>query len=70
MDRYIVVSSDCHAGLPGAKYRDYLDPKYREMFDMALPIQEEKIQMAEKSFLIQEINDEWRKDIQQELTGA
>lgn len=70
MDRFIVVSSDCHAGLPGEKYRDYLDPQYRELFDMALPVQEEKIKMAEKSFLIQEINDEWRKDITQELTGA
>lgn len=70
MDRFIVVSSDCHAGLPGDKYRDYLDPQYRETFDAALPLQQAKIKQAEKSFLIQEINDEWRKDIEQELTGA
>lgn len=70
MDRFIVVSSDCHAGLPGAEYREYVDPKHREMFDMALPLQTEGIKKAEKSFLIQEINEEWRRDIQQELTGA
>ncbi|WP_101758618.1 amidohydrolase family protein [Oceanicoccus sp. KOV_DT_Chl] len=70
MDRYIVVSSDCHAGLPADGYRQYLDPGLRETFDQVLPIQIEMIKNAEKSFLIQEINEEWRKDIQQELTGA
>ena len=33
MDRYLVISADCHAGLPPEKYRDYLDPQYREEFD-------------------------------------
>jgi predicted TIM-barrel fold metal-dependent hydrolase len=70
MDRFIVVSSDCHAGLPPAKYRDYLDPQYREAFDQALPIQLEMTKKAESRFLIKEINDDWRKDIAQELTGA
>mgnify|MGYP000232877255 CR=1 FL=1 len=70
MDRYIVISSDCHAGLPAADYRPYVDPGLRDTFDLALPIQVEMIKKAEKSFLIQEINDEWRKDITRELTGA
>ncbi len=39
MDRYLVISSDCHAGLPGEQYREYLDPQYREAFDQAYPIQ-------------------------------
>ena len=38
MERYLVISSDCHAGLPPERYRDYVDPKYREAFDAALPI--------------------------------
>ena len=29
MDRYLVISSDCHAGLPPERYREYLDPQYR-----------------------------------------
>ncbi len=33
MTRHLVVSSDCHAGLPPERYRDDLDPKYRERFD-------------------------------------
>lgn len=33
MDRYLVVSSDGHAGPPANRYRDYLDPAYRTMFD-------------------------------------
>jgi predicted TIM-barrel fold metal-dependent hydrolase len=70
MNRFIVVSSDTHAGLPGEQYRDYVDPQYREMFDLALPLQIDKIRKAEKRFLIQSINDDWRRDIQTELTGA
>ena len=70
MDRFIVVSSDCHAGLPADGYRQYVDPEHRETFDAVLPIQIDMIKKAESSFLIQEINEEWRKDIQQELTGA
>jgi predicted TIM-barrel fold metal-dependent hydrolase len=70
MDRYIVISSDCHAGLLPEKYRDYLDPQYREIFDQALPIQSEMAVKASEKFLIKEINDEWREGIEQELTGA
>ncbi len=33
MDRYIVVSSDGHAGPPAELYRDYLDPEFRSRFD-------------------------------------
>ncbi len=70
MDRYIVISSDCHAGLPPEKYRDYLDPQYRETFDMALPIQIEMTEKAEQCFLIKEINDEWREGVEHGLHGA
>ena len=60
-DRLLVVSSDCHAGLPPARYRDYLDPEFREAFDHALPIQIANTREAEKMFLVQEINEEWRR---------
>ena len=32
-DRYIVVSSDCHAGAPLDVYRDYLEASYLDEFD-------------------------------------
>ena len=34
MDRYLVISSDGHAGPRPEVYRDYLDPQYREEFDV------------------------------------
>jgi predicted TIM-barrel fold metal-dependent hydrolase len=70
MDRYIVVSSDCHAGLRPELYRDYLDPEYRELYDHALPLQLAGAEQAEKNFLIKEINDEWRRGNELALTGA
>ena len=34
MDRHLVISSDGHAGPRPEVYRDYLDPKYRDAFDV------------------------------------
>ena len=70
MDRYLVISSDCHAGLPPEQYRDYVDPKYRDAFDVALPIQIEQVKKAAKQFLLADVNAEWRRGIVSELTGA
>jgi predicted TIM-barrel fold metal-dependent hydrolase len=70
MDRYLVISSDGHAGPHAAEYRDYVDPQFREMFDVALPIQIEMTEAAAKSFLVDEINKEWRKGRDYELSGA
>src|SRR5260221_93374 len=33
MDRYMMISQDCHAGAPWFVYRKYLDPKFREDYD-------------------------------------
>ena len=70
MDRYLVISSDCHAGLPPEQYRDYVDPKYRETFDVALPIQIEATREAAKKFLVDDINAEWRSGQESGLSGA
>ena len=70
MERFTVVSSDCHAGLPADQYRDYLDPQFREMFDMALPVQKELTDKSEQIFLLKEINDEWRAGNEAHLSGA
>ena len=60
MDRFLVISSDCHAGLKPEDYREYLDPKYRDAFDLALPIQVAAMKEASRRFLIDDINEEWR----------
>ena len=33
MDRYMMISQDCHAGAPWFVYRKYLDPQFREEYD-------------------------------------
>jgi predicted TIM-barrel fold metal-dependent hydrolase len=70
MNRLLVISSDCHAGLPPERYRDYVDPQYREAFDLALPIQTQMMEEASRKFLIADINAEWRKGREKLLTGA
>ena len=35
-DRYLVISSDCHAGLPNEQYTEWLDPEHREAFTQSL----------------------------------
>jgi predicted TIM-barrel fold metal-dependent hydrolase len=69
-DRYLVISSDGHAGLPPERYRDYLDAKFHAAFDAVLPIQIEMTKAAEKRFLVAEINAEWRRGRQAALAGA
>jgi predicted TIM-barrel fold metal-dependent hydrolase len=70
MDRFLVLSSDCHAGLPPERYREYLDPKYREAFDRALPIQLEETRKAAAKFLVADVNVRWREGREADLTGA
>ena len=69
-DRVVVVSTDCHAGLPIAEYRPYVEKQYHEMLDVAVPVQVEMMDKAESSFLIKEVNDAWRAPIKERLKGA
>jgi len=68
--RHLVISSDCHAGLPPEQYRDYVDPELREIFDVALPIQRQQVEEASRKFLVADINEEWRKGRGTALSGA
>jgi predicted TIM-barrel fold metal-dependent hydrolase len=70
MDKILVISADCHAGLPPEQYRDYVSPEHRETFDVALPIQNQRAQEAAEKFLIADINAEWRKGREKPLSGA
>ena len=70
MERFTVISSDCHAGLPPEQYREYLDPEHRELFDMALPIQQTMTNKAEQVFLVKEANEQWRAGREAQLSGA
>lgn len=68
--RHLVVSSDCHAGLPPERYREYLDPGYRETFDQVLPMQLAMTEKAERVFLVKDFNVEWREGVEALLAGA
>jgi predicted TIM-barrel fold metal-dependent hydrolase len=70
MDRYLVISSDCHAGLPPGDYRGYLDPEHREAFDRALEIQLARTREMEQHFLVADINARWREGHDRALSGA
>jgi predicted TIM-barrel fold metal-dependent hydrolase len=70
MDRHLVISSDCHAGLPPERYREYLDPEVRDVFDAALPIQLEETRKAAAKFLVAEVNAAWRRGREDGLAGA
>lgn len=70
MDRHLIISTDGHAGLPMAGYREYLDSKYHSQFDEALAVQIERTRLAEEAFLISDFNREWRQGIEAGLTGA
>lgn len=70
LDRYLVISSDGHAGLPPECYRDYLDPQYRAVFDERLDAVIAERREAEKFLLISEFNNAWRATAGEGLKGA
>ena len=70
MSRYLVVSADCHAGLPPGQYLDYLDPQYREQYQADIGVQLDSARSMRKTMEIEQINEKWRAGNEQELTGA
>jgi predicted TIM-barrel fold metal-dependent hydrolase len=56
MDRYVVISSDTHAGPPSEAYRDYIDPAYREAFDGDL-----ESALALRSLILESASEEQAK---------
>ena len=70
MDRYLVISSDCHAGLPPERYRDYLDPQYREEFDRQQAARLAMLQQAGAALEMAEESAKWAEDKDAGLSGA
>ena len=60
LDRYLIVSSDGHAGLPPERYREYLDSQYRAKFDELIAAEIKKREEHEKQFLLDDFNNKWR----------
>lgn len=70
IDRYLVISSDGHVGLPPERYRDYLEKKYLPAFDEALAQEVKAREEREKFFLINDFNRKWRAKVGDGLQGA
>jgi predicted TIM-barrel fold metal-dependent hydrolase len=70
-DKYVIITTDTHAGLPPEQYREYVDPAYRAAFDQAqaeeLGRREELDLDEHKKFVA-----EWNKEIGDHggMTGA
>jgi predicted TIM-barrel fold metal-dependent hydrolase len=71
MMHYSVISSDCHAGLPCAEYRAYLDAGYREAFDLFLgqrAVMEQEL--TRQGLRNEEFASEWFSENEEGLRGG
>src|SRR3954452_13498588 len=68
--RYLVISSDCHAGLPNEQYREWLDPELREVFDNSLADRARMIALAQRGILNEDFAEEWHHDNEEGLRGG
>lgn len=56
VERYLVISSDTHAGPPSAAYRDYVEPRHRAAFDKDL-----ETALALRSLILESASEEQEK---------
>jgi hypothetical protein len=71
MSRYLVISSDCHAGLPNEQYREWLDPEYRSTFDESLTARAlMETELAERGLRNPEFAEEWERENAEGLRGG
>jgi predicted TIM-barrel fold metal-dependent hydrolase len=70
MSRYLVISADCHAGLPNEQYRYWLDPQYRDQFDAAIAERKRMSELASQGFLNREFADQWHAENEEGLRGG
>jgi predicted TIM-barrel fold metal-dependent hydrolase len=67
----MVISSDCHAGLPSEQYREWLDPEYRNAFGQYLRARAAvEADLAEKGLRNEEFAEEWESENAEGLHGG
>ncbi len=69
-DPYLVISSDCHAGLPNEQYREWLDPEHRDAFDQSLADRARMRELATRGILNEEFAEEWERENGEGLQGG
>ena len=67
-DRYMIISSDCHAGLPCEQYRPYLEKTYEPQFEAFLA--ERNANRAEALKLNYDYIMNWETENEEGLKGA
>ena len=70
MDRYLVISSDGHAGPRPEIYRDYLDPQYRDEFDVQHKARMEALANAGARLEMADESAKWAEGKEHGLAGA
>ena len=70
MDRFLVISSDGHAGPRPEVYREYLDPKYRDEFDVQHKARMEMLAAAGDSLEMRNESKKWAEGKDYGLAGA
>jgi predicted TIM-barrel fold metal-dependent hydrolase len=67
----MVISSDCHAGLPSEVYREWLDPEYRDAFAEYLKARAAmEADLAERGLRNEEFAEEWESENAEGLRGG
>ncbi len=70
MDRYLVISSDGHAGPRPEVYREYLDPQYRAEFDLQHAARMAALAQAGDMLEMRAESNRWAEDKSHGLAGA
>jgi predicted TIM-barrel fold metal-dependent hydrolase len=70
MDRYLVISSDGHAGPRPEVYREYIEPKYRDEFDIQHAARMEALANAGERLEMAEETQKWGEGKEYGLEGA
>jgi len=70
MDRYLVISSDGHAGPRPEVYREYLDPKYRAEFDVQHAARMAALDQAGDMLEMRQESERWAEGKGYGLAGA
>jgi predicted TIM-barrel fold metal-dependent hydrolase len=70
MDRYLVISSDGHAGPKPERYRDYLDPQHREEFDRQHAARMAMLEQAGERLEMAQETEKWAEGKEHGLAGA
>ena len=70
MDRYLVISSDGHAGPRPEVYRGYLDAKYRDEFDRQNQARMDALELAGERLEMRQESQAWASDKAEGLSGA